>query len=452
MSRDLKRMSQTQRQKIPNRKNRSDWMKWLIPLALIGPAFKIGQYAVGTTDLSIIVLGIVGIVSGRKISTTGSPIVPYFALFLVGWFVATANGPAFGVNFQTGDLVILYRLLFCFLAWQIGYWSKASLERVSTSRFAILMILAAVAIAILFAFLSFDQRVKLISYFQPIRDSTVRGCANGRFPGVNEQVNIYSFLPLCLLVFSFRAYMTRQASFFVPMLAVILIVALGSRTTMVSAVFAIAVIYFYPMASSLDSKGMMRWTGVRLRNRLLIAIMMMAAGLVVSGLLTQGAISSRGMDKMTAEDSEADIIHRFVKWEQGMKRVAMSPLLGIPEPKGDEREELSYYLRMTRPHNEFVQIWMWYGLLGLIAHVYLLYVLLQSNVRMKTGVVWYLFYFAVIVRMCMVTNFKSYHFSAIFFMVAGYNWQLIEVKRRALVQKRRKMRSRRRRQSVEEMI
>jgi len=401
-------------------------MGWLIPFALVAPAIRIGGYDMGAMDALVLILGAVSVLRGRKLSSRGSPIVPYVSLFFLGWLLATTNGLRFGVGFSVPDFIILYRLAFCFLAWRIGYRSLESMDRVATSRVAIMTIAAVVGIAILYSVLPHGERLRLISFFQPVDSNLERLCQQGRFPGIIENSNIYSFLPFCLLVFSFRSFMRRRASLLVPALSVVLIVALGSRITLLCAMIAVPVIFVFPSTNSLVPIGLIRAPGMTARNRALAGLAIFAVSLAVTELVSRGLIGERVMQKVEVGQSVDDVLYRHHKWAVGLHRVSLAPLLGIPKPRGPERGNLGYYFAMIHPHNELIQIWMWYGALGLLAHIYLLLSLLRGNLQYRMGATWYLFYAAVIFRMFFDTAFKSYHFSAVFFMVAGHNWRLLD--------------------------
>jgi O-antigen ligase len=182
-------------------------------------------------------------------------------------------------------------------------------------------------------------------------------------------------------------------------------------------------------SSSTDHRGSAKEEGKKTRSKLWTGIIIVALSGVVVALVSQGLVTERGVEKLERPVFEEDTQSRIRKWRHGMERVLMSPLLGIPEPRAGERGYLGYYLAMRSPHNEFIQIWMWYGFLGLLAHVFILVFLLWRNIQYRMGVAWYLFYLAVIGQMIVDTAFKSYQFSAVFFVIAGYNWRVLQEKK-----------------------
>jgi hypothetical protein len=397
-----------------------------MPLAFIGPCFALGGYAVGSLDALIWASAVVAASRAVPLPSSRSPISAYILLFFLGWLFATVNGYQYGVRLQTGDLVILYRLAFCFAAWWLGYRAVTSVDRVFISRVTQAAAFAVIGIAVYFAFSSYGSRVALISLFQPMTPNVNLACLVGRLPGINEAVNIYSFVPLCALIFSFDSFMRRSGGILVATLSLLLIIALGSRLTVATAAFVLAAIFLFPGIG----KGVwptQAWgSRMKPRNRLLVAIVLVFAVLLSAWLWSLGVVGIRLDTKLSRTEAVEDTHYRQHKWHLGMRRVGMAPILGIPMPRGEEREHGGYFLKMIAPHNEFIQIWMWYGFLGMAAHAYLLLRLVWRNIQYRTGTAWLLFYLAVVLRMLFDAAFKSYLFSGLFFALAGLNWQLMD--------------------------
>jgi hypothetical protein len=336
------------------------------------------------------------------------------------------NGLRFGVEFRLRDLTFFYRISFYVAAWTIGYIALAAPERIVTSRVAILALGTVAALAVAYFFLPYGERLRLLSYFQPVTDDLARQCRSDRLPGLNQPVNIYSFVPLVFLLFSMNAFLEKKASVLVPALSMVVILALASRLTLSTAVMILAASFQMRRgAPSLDREVGRRGRSTK-RGAPSIIFALTILMVLVFTASTQWGVGERVVEKLTAVETQGATRYRMHKWHIGMKRVAMAPVLGIPEPFGRENEELGYLLTMDAPHNEFVQIWMWYGLLGFLAHVILLIGLVRENLRYRTGAVWLLFYLTVVLRMMADTAFKSFQFSAVFFMVAGYNWRVLE--------------------------
>ena len=403
---------------------RYPWLEWLIPLTMLLPVAQMGSYGLGYGDILLVVGG------GLMLLQTGvplprSPITIYLVLFFLGWFFSALDGLCLGIRFEFRDMIIFYRLFFCWIAWTLGYKFTIQVERMAVNRITVLCIAAVAGIAIAYTFLPHGQRVALLSHFRPIDDRFVLMCYQNRFPGVNAEVNIYSFLPLIFFLFSLSRLVDTGQGLLTISLSSIIIVALGSRTTALSALICVAVLLCtkninrmsFAREASQNKRILYRFFSV-----LAIILMLVGVAIITSG----GYVDNRLTEKTAEGGNVEDADYRFRKWSGGMRRIALSPFLGFPDPTGDELAEYSYYYRFKRPHNEFLQIWMWYGVLGLFAHIYLLYVLISRNISCRSGAVWWLFYIFVIIRMMTDTAFKNYQFSMAFFLIAGSNWSILQ--------------------------
>jgi O-antigen ligase len=106
-------------------------------------------------------------------------------------------------------------------------------------------------------------------------------------------------------------------------------------------------------------------------------------------------------------------------WAIGMERLKLSPILGIPRDPGrvDDSNPLYFYT----PHNEFIYFWTTFGLLGLLAHIYLIGRMIRENLRMKAALPWLMLYAGMILQMMFDSVFGGPRATAFFFMVIGLN-------------------------------
>jgi hypothetical protein len=400
-------------------------MGWLVPLAVISPMRQIGGYGISGLEVGIFLWAVVTLFRGIRLVPRRSPLMPYIWLLLLGWILAGVNGTTFGVAFDLWKVTFLYRLCLCVIAWNLGYLADTTIERVASSRVALVMVGGAMAVVILYGVLPYSGRLNLLSLFSGASPDLALLCQEDRFPGLIQNANIYAFFPVCLLVFSFTSFMRKQTHGFIPSMCAVIIFATGSRKSVIFAVVALAAIFLSPEFKS-EMGSERRWK--RRRNRVVGATAILAMGASIFYLASRGSLSGRAIDKMNRPVATEDWQYRRAKWGIGMDRVAMAPLLGIPEPRGKEADRMDYYIRMSQPHNEFIQIWMWYGLLGLSAHIYLLLALVRRNLRCRTGLPWLLFYCALIQQMLVDTALKDYVVSAFVMMIAGHNWRLMDEK------------------------
>lgn len=411
------------RTRARKRKARLDWMGWLIPLALCAPYRKVGPFAVSLVEVGVIIAGLLALRHGVRRSVRGAPIGPYLIMFLTGWALATLNGLRFEIEFQLRDLVIFYPVAVAFLGWQVGYQARGSMERYSTSRVAMAAVGTALGIVVVYTVSSYSDRLALISRFAPMTPKLETACLMDRFPGLGQNPNIYGFFPVLILVFSFDSFLKKRSSILIPAMAILVVLATGSRKSFIFALVAVLVLLVFSRRELGMDEGGKR---IRRRNRVMAALVLLGVGLGISRLVSHRIVSNRAIESLQNNERVAlDANYRLRKWSLGFRRVAMAPILGIPRPR-EEVDRMNYFLAMAHPHNEFIQIWMWYGLLGLLAHVYLLSKLVSRNLRYRSGPVWYLFYGAVILQMMVDTAFKSHAWAAVFFMIAGYNWAMLK--------------------------
>jgi hypothetical protein len=407
------------------------WMGWLIPFAMLSPVVPVGPYAIGIIELLVWAWGALAVLGRVRLPVRGSPMVPYLWLFNLGFWLASLNGMRFGINPQVADFTIFYRLGFYLVAWWLGSRTVGSMDRVAASWVTLILTVAIVAIVVLYGLLSYENRMTLLSPFWPDRSDLPTRALMDRFPGMGQNANIFAFFPLCLFLFSFSSFLRRRSGVLVPLLCTVPILATGSRRGLLQLGAIAAALYLFPGMRPVEAEGDMGGRRRRFRNRILVALVIAAAVFVLVTLVSRGIVSSRAIDTLWGSpDFEEDTQRRFRKMAFGMRRVSMAPLLGIPKPRSEDWSTLGYYLTMTRPHNEFIQIWMWHGLLGLLAHVYLLLSMVWRNIRHRMGMAWYLFYLVVIGQMFVDTAFKSYQFATLFFVIAGHNWRLLEERAR----------------------
>jgi hypothetical protein len=359
----------------------------------------------------------------------------YFLIsFMIAWCLSALNGLNFNVMFEYSDIAFFYRLFFYFSAWWIGYQSRDSIYRIVSSKFALGIIACVTALAIIYPFLSHDTRLELLSRFGTSGETLVEAALRDRFTGIGQNINIYSFVPVFFLIFSFHAFLSRRGGIFTPLCCMIIILAGSSRKTFLLALICIVILYTWakPLMPSMgrsatkDRQALHRRRTSGLRNRFAVGFIILLVGIGLSRLVESGVIGQKLVTKLTPDKAISDTIYRSHKMKTGMQRIALAPVLGIPDPAGRDWSGHSFLVEYRSPHNEFIQIWMWYGVLGLIAHVYLIGWFLIKNVKLRSGLPWVLFYLVVIAQLSVDTAFKSYQFSAVFFMVAGMNLRGLE--------------------------
>jgi O-antigen ligase len=108
---------------------------------------------------------------------------------------------------------------------------------------------------------------------------------------------------------------------------------------------------------------------------------------------------------------------RFKYWERGFERVLLSPLLGIKKTSSGQ-----FPINFTNPHNEFIFLWTYTGLLGLLAFLFLFLYLILINFR-SSGLlnIWILIYLSFIIIMFFDSSFSLVKIYPFFFILVGIN-------------------------------
>jgi hypothetical protein len=126
-------------------------------------------------------------------------------------------------------------------------------------------------------------------------------------------------------------------------------------------------------------------------------------------------------------EHESSFDTRYELWNLGLERVELAPVLGIVRHRFLDDDSVP--LLFGYPHNEFIAQWMFYGVTGMLAHVFLLCGLIITNLRSKAALVWPLLYVALMVQMFFDGAFEYVRFYAMFFLLVGLNMQYLKLKR-----------------------
>ena len=126
-------------------------------------------------------------------------------------------------------------------------------------------------------------------------------------------------------------------------------------------------------------------------------------------------------------EEESSFKVRFSAWNLGLERVALSPVFGIVRHRYMSSDTDALFF--TTPHNEFIELWMFFGVAGVFAHIFLLGTLLKRNLCLKAELPWALLYLALVVQMLFDAAFSGVRFHALFFMIVGINTQYLNQRR-----------------------
>jgi O-antigen ligase len=122
---------------------------------------------------------------------------------------------------------------------------------------------------------------------------------------------------------------------------------------------------------------------------------------------------------MFSDSEVSGLRSRTDVWAIGIERIKLAPVLGIPADPSrvDDSNPLYYYT----PHNEFLYYWTIFGVMGLLAHVYLVTRMILANLRLGAELPWLLLYGGMVLQMMVDSVFSGPRAFAFFFIVIGLN-------------------------------
>ncbi len=411
--------------------NRKLVLPLFIPLALVTPYVFWGLVGITLFELLIIAIfsGVL-IFSEQKKIYLPPLLKAYLLLFFLGWLGAVTNA---SLNWEIGvglsNLKIFYFFLLAVAAYNVGYKYYIPLEDIFSSRIFKGLLIALIALILVYPYLSYAQRFGFLHFFYPpgTPESKFIRFHYARFPGLGVNANVYAFMMYTVFLFCFQAYLRTKKLRIILVGIFFAILITGSKS-----IFLITVISMVFLL--LGSSSLLR---VRQAKRIFIS----ALGLICLTLLFVSFFKyseigqdvferisvfqriSSGFDGNNLGGKSME--GRFTLWGMGMKRVELAPVLGIVPDRYVQSEEEALFF--TTPHNEFIAFWMFYGILGLLAHIILLVWLFIMNLGQRTTLVWSIYYGALIIFISCDAAFSSVRFQPMFFMLVGMNIRFLQL-------------------------
>jgi O-antigen ligase len=403
----------------------------LLPLSLVTPYIFGGAYGVTVAELLIFFVFFAFTLPELLRGTFRLPrfLFAYLALFIIGWLGAVINGLKWHMPVGPGNLSFFYRIVLAIGAFYIGYRSRQTMQQVVTHPFFKFVIVGLGIVAALYPFMSYDQRFALLRFFYAGSDGEIARLQSARFPGLGINANVYSFMVFIFLLFTFDAYVRKLLPAIYPLLAFIIIGSAASKLVISVSAAACLLVLLARLApiSSVRRGGNPSLVVSTRALAVTVLLVLFVSGSAV--FLTQTAVGSqivqtletfrRFADALEGVEGVSSFESRFSVWALGMERVELAPVLGIVPDRQLVDEESALFFQ--NPHNEFIELWMFYGIAGMLAHVFLICVLLGINLRHRAPLVWPLLYVALIAHMAFDAAFSYVRFCALFFMVVGMN-------------------------------
>ena len=398
---------------------------FLLPLALVSPYIFMGPY--GITIFEFIVVGTFFTFTVRRLwnDTFRLPkfLLLYFSLFLMGWLGALINGAAWGMPVSLANLKFFYYIVLAIGGYYIGYRRYVPIDSIVSHPVFKLVIFGLFMVAAIYPFLDYDQRISLLRIFFGPGVGDLDRLHSPRFPGLGVNANVYSFMVFTALLFSFDAYYFRnKISWIYPLFAFIVILTAGSKLVTVIAVASCLALLMLNLAS-LHKSAVRRFGQVAVGIGVLVTAAYFYLNYTTLGrdILDTTVIVRRFaslFNQLPGADDVSGFAARYEMWGLGMQRVQLAPILGIVADRFTSSDTNTLYF--AHPHNEFIWLWMFYGLAGLIAHILLIAGLIGRNLRRREWM-WVLFYTMLSVHMLYDAAFTAVRFQAMFFLIVGLN-------------------------------
>lgn len=413
---------------------------WTLPLVLAPPMVTIGQYGVTLAEFVVVVAGF-AILAFCERPPRGTPafMIFYLLCFCLGWLGALFNAFRWNIPAGAGNIVFFYTLLLAWLGFLVGRYSNLHLRDIVRSRFAFFIMMGVALFAVAYPFLSPALRQFIMTPF--INELFYPRLASPRFPGIGLNANVYSFMVYIFLIFTLDAYLKDRSSPILPLAAIAIIIAAAGRMITVLSLLSILILVGSAARSSIRLSLERTRASLTRRRALAVGavIFLLTATAIAYGAQARDAFTLyvRFQD-MFSNTEYSGLRTRTDVWAIGIERVRLAPVLGIPiDPsRVDDSNPLYFYT----PHNEFLYFWTVFGIMGLLAHVFLLVRMIVANVRLRAELPWMLLYGGMLLQMMVDSVFSGPRAIAFFFIVIGLNVKyLSELKAKRALRRRARL-------------
>ena len=419
--------------------------KVLVPLTVLTPYVFLGHYGVSVLELVVWAYLIVILLPTMIEKNFGLPVflIVFFSIYTLGYFGALINGMAWNVPIGIWNLNFFYKVIVGVAAFCIGLRYRGDIGEIFGSRIFLITIVAVGLIALIYPFLPFDSRVRYFGIFYNQSGDFEQYLTSRRLPGLGLNANVYAFVVFSYLIFSFRAFLERTVTFIVPLAAFLVILVLSSKLVISLSVASCVFIVLHSairLSMSADRTGLHvrfgKWgsaVGVAL-SIVLIGVVFFATQTetgkeVVDSYATVQRFEA-ALSRQAADENPQGFALRVKYWKKGIERAELAPVLGIAK---DPYRRLSGTLAgFYNPHNEFLRMWLLYGLLGLCAWVYLIWHMSYKNLEVHSDFEWKLYYGALALFMFFDGGLDDPRVTVYFFLMIGLNWAHIRIRQSEL--------------------
>lgn len=414
--------------------------KLLVPLTLLTPYVFVLQYGVSALELLVflaLTLVLLPTVLFRQASIPAF-LVAFLTLYSLGYLGALLNGIHWSVPVGVWNLNFFYKILLALGAFYISASYPHEIHTVLRSRLFLATLCVLGAVAIVYPFLSYDTKIQYFSILYRPGSDFEQYFTSRRMPGLGINANVYSFMLFSYLLFVFRNFIERTTSWLFPLLCFISILVLSSKTVIaLSVAGCTAILAGHTLRRTRGSDASARRIFLNLRCAKLLSVFLILTLLsvffamytqtgrtVVDSYATVQRFQALLEQTPDTEGEPTGLALRLTLWSRGLDRAELAPILGIArDPFNSLRGSL---VGFYNPHNEFLRMWILYGICGLAAWVFLLAHLIQENLRHGKSIEWPAFYFGLIVFMLFDGGLDDPRIMVFTFLMVGMNYRSLK--------------------------
>jgi hypothetical protein len=399
--------------------------QFIIPLALITPYMMIGRVSISLVDI-IVVLGSAVLLVNSKFRVNRAIFI-FLTTFFTSWIISKFNGSlSWGTATTFGDLRFFIKILYFYSAFMIGFSGNGSIDELLKSRFLLFSLVLVAFLSFAYMFLNGADRYLMLMFWYDNLLELKQRVISDRFPGMAVNINIFSFMVSTIFIFSSYLFLKERKFGLIAILSFLIVLFGQSKKSISICIITLFIYMLYFLFINDYSKFIkIKYGKIKLRYMSFMVLLLMIIIILISAFTfsksTYFQHKYRSFSQVIIydiDDVRNPIMTRYMAWSDGIKRIKLAPILGIPTVLTNEYSEV---LSFAHPHNEFLQVWMFYGLLGLISFLGLLVYAFSLNIRRKSELSWIIFYSSVVIQMMVDTAFFGYQFVIVFFILFGIN-------------------------------
>ena len=412
--------------------------RFLLPLTLLTPYVFVLHYGISVLELLLwlyLLLAVLPAILQLRLRLPKFLLI-FLGLYTFGYLGALTNGVNWGVPIGVWNLNFFYKAILGIGAFCAGMSYRADIAKIFQGRLMLFTIVLLGALAVVYPFLAFETKVRYFGIFYPQGSGFEEYLTSRRMPGLGLNANVYAFIVYCYMTFSLRAFLEGKTHFVIPLVSFLVILVLSSKLIIA---LAVATGLFLVARSAVRFSKTAAGDGLLLAFRkrgFSVAVGLTTVAVLIVFAATQTKTGQQIVDgyatvqrfeaafaQQSPDERPQGFALRFEYWQKGLDRVELAPFLGIA--KDPFRRINDSLVGFYNPHNEFLRMWLLYGLAGLAAWCYLLGYMIYKNLRHDTDIVWVLLYGALIVFMIFDGGLDDPRVNAFFYLFLGLNWSQI---------------------------